>query len=189
MNKIKEKIARFYNSLTIKQKLIYATVLVVIATIIYLIFVNNSYRNTDINYNKIDTAKIIESSNVLYDRATIASLDDILKNLLRIKFKNYYIENEEVTLKKVYSNLVTTNYKKKMSYGKFKKTMENLYTNIIANDDINLMLSKEYIKKVYYSNEYDIYLLELKSQQNEVKNYIGIRLLNNDTEFAITYLE
>ena len=92
----------------------------------------------------------------------------------------------KVTLNDLYSEIVTQNYKKKISKNNFKKTMNNIYLKLFGdNGDYNS--NYNYIEKVYYSAEYDMYLIKLVTIKEEDNAYIGIRINNNN--FLVTYVE
>lgn len=190
MNKIRESINEFINSINSKDKLKYSVIIIIFASIIYFLIVNNSYRQGEINYKNLNSQAIIESSEILYERSTLMTIDEICTNLFKIKFNSFVIDGKQVKLKDVYKINITSNYKKKISSGKFVKKMNTIYDNVFnEGEDISSLNYKNIMDVVYYSAQYDMYLVKISTNDKNIQNYIGIRLYNNNTQFSIIYVE
>lgn len=181
---IKNFLYDYYNSLTSKQKLIYCICIFLFVISIYYMFINKSYRENEINYKKLDSLSIINSSEICYDRDIIKCLDDILDDIIKVYDKNLFINNKKVSLRKFYNEVVSDNYKKAISYRKFKNKVNNLY------DNYNMFYKNYgcYIDLVYYSEVYDMYLVKLISTNDINDLYIGFRLFDN-SEYIISFIE
>lgn len=183
---IKKFLYDYYNSLTSNQKLIYCICIFLFVISIYYIFINNSYRENEINYKKVDLTTIINSSDICYDRNIIKSLDDILNDIIKVHDRSLIVNNKNISLKKFYNESVSDNYKKAISYKKFKEKINNLYDNyFMSYQDINYSY---YIDLVYYSQGYDMYLIKVVSTKNINDMYIGFKLLD-DSEYIISFIE
>lgn len=186
MLKIKEKIFNYFDSLTSKGRLLLMIGILIFLICFYMIFISNNYRSSDVNYNEFNSTTIIERASVIYNRDQIYSLDVVIDEILKINEGTWYVNNKKVTLNDLYSEIVTQNYKKKISKNNFKKTMNNIYLKLFGdNGDYNS--NYNYIEKVYYSAEYDMYLIKLVTIKEEDNAYIGIRINNNN--FLVTYVE
>lgn len=187
MNKIKKYLMDYYNSLDKKQKMILVIILVLILSIVYFAFIKNNYREGEIDYNNVDIQDILESSEIIYERGKIKTLDEILNNILKIYYNSYYIDTEEVSIKDLYNNSVYTSYTNKISYSKFKNKLNSIYQNVLEGEQVSSLDNNTYIKNVFYSYEYDMYLIELKGKNHNP--YIGIRLYTTENVYKITYIE
>lgn len=184
MNNLQKKIIVFFESLSNRNRLILLIALLTLLVFFYVVFIDGNYRGNDINYRKNDLNSIVSNSTVIYDRDKILALDEIVDNILKIKSESWTIDTSFISLDKLYSKTLTDNYKSNLSKGKFKKKMNAIYSNVLGEENYNE--KNNYIKLVYYSPEYDTYLIELKSL-TETKSYIGIRVINN--KYVITYVE
>lgn len=185
-----KSINEFINSLNSKEKLKYLVIIIIFASIIYFLIINNSYRQGEINYKNLNSKLIIDNSEIIYDRSTVMTIDDICNDLLKIKFDSLVLDGKQVKLKDIYKFVVTSNYKKKISSKRFSKEMNEIYSNVFnENEDISALDYKQIIDVVYYSAQYDMYLVKIKTNDQNVQNYIGIRLYNSNTQFSIIYVE
>lgn len=190
MNKIIKSINEFINSLNSKEKLKYSVLILLFASIIYFLIINNSYRQGEINYKNLSSQSIIDNSEIIYDRATIMTIDDICNDLLKVKFDSLVIDGKQVKLKDIYKFDVTSNYKKKISFKKFSKKINEIYNNVFNEiEDISSLNNKQIIDVIYYSVPYDMYLVKINTNSEDIQNYIGIRLYNSNTQFSIIYVE
>ncbi|MGN1012994.1 MAG: hypothetical protein ACI4ON_04090 [Clostridia bacterium] len=165
-------------------------IIIIFVSIIYFLIINNSYRQGEINYKNLNSKLIIENSNVIYDRAILMTIDDICNDLLKVNFNSLVLDGKQVKLKDIYKYDVTSNYKKEISSRKFIKKMSEIYNNVFnENEDISSLEYKQIIEAVYYSAQYDMYLVKIKTNNQDVQNYIGIRLYNSNTKFSIIYVE
>ena len=106
INTIKKKIFNYYNSLNSKQKLIWVVGILVFFMIIYYTFISSNTRvNDNINYDNFNLQDLSESYDIVYDRAIIYSLDEIISKILNIKNDMYYVNEEKVTIKDIYNEL------------------------------------------------------------------------------------
>ena len=189
MNNIIQNLTKKINTLNSQKKLVLFIILILFCTFIYFGIVKNSYRENEINYKKIDFSSVISTSDIVYDRATIKSLDEVLENILMVNYDAYYIDNKKVTLRKVYDNLIYNTYQKEVSYGKFKNKINDLYNNILGNSTIEVIQNKNFINKVYFSNELGMYFLEISHLNDENNSYIGIMINEDEKIFKITYVQ
>jgi len=180
MNKIKKSIMDLYNSLSSKQKLVVLIVFVSIMALIYFNFIKNDYKGDDIDYRKISIESLIESSEVVYDRDLIMSIDKCVNNILKVNNESLIMNNRKVKVRNLYDELVSNNYKKSLSYSKFKNKMNQFYQNVL--NDEGYIDGKNYIDTVLYSSKNNMYLIKL----GEI-SYIGIII--NDFSYTIGYIE
>ena len=148
MSDTREKITNFFNSLTTKEKLILLFILVVILVVFYILVINNNYRGTDINYKDLKSENIIEYSSVVYDRDEILVIDEVVDEILKINDGTWVLNNEPITIKDIYSQVVTPNYKKKMSYNKFKNALNSVYQKVLGENG-KYDSGKNYIDTVF----------------------------------------
>ena len=161
INTIKKKIFNYYNSLNSKQKLIWVVGILVFFMIIYYTFISSNTRvNDNINYDNFNLQDLSESYDIVYDRAIIYSLDEIISKILNIKNDMYYVNEEKVTIKDIYNELLTVNYKKNISYRDFEDNFNNFLQKINYNEYDN---SQTKIDTVYFSDLYNMYLIKLMS--------------------------
>lgn len=189
MGKIVDTIMQYYNSLTSRGKLILAFAILIILMIFSALVINNSYRTEEINYNNLTATQIIENSSVVYARNEIATLDEIVKKILKVHTGEITIKNKRTSIRDLYNETVLDNYKKELSYGKFKKKINHFYEKVLFNKNIT-SINKElnFIEKVYYSYDYNMYIIEIKEEFESENTYLGIRLINNN-EYKISYVE
>lgn len=180
MNKIKKMITDLYNSLNSKEKLILVIILIIIMSFIYFTFIKNSYKKNDIDYRKISIESMKDSAEVVYDRNLIMGIDECINNILKVNDGAFKLNNKTVTIKNIYDEVVSDNYKKSVSYNKFKKKIENVYKNVLGNE--GYIDGKKYIKNVLYSSNNNIYLVEIGDD-----SYIGIVI--DDFSYTIGYVE
>ncbi len=185
MSKYINNIREHFNSLTSTQRLWAVIIIVAILMCFYFIFINNNYRGADINYKTITTQSIIEKSVIVYDRNELLTLNDIVINILKINNNSWYVKNDFVKIKDLYSSAVTTTYKRKLSKSKFTNNLKILYNNVLGESN-SVDSNKNYIDKVYYNAEDDMYLIKFLTI-NDQENYLGIRISNKN--YMITYLE
>lgn len=185
MSKYINKIKEYINSLTSTQRLWTMIIIVAILMCFYFIFINNNYRGADINYKATTAESIIEKSTLVYDRDELLMLDGIIDNILKIKNNTWYVKNNFVKIKDLYSSAVTTTYKRKLSKGKFSSNLELLYSNVLGDSGV-YDNNKNYMEKVYYDAEDNMYLIKFITINGE-DNYLGVRI--NNSNFMITYLK
>ena len=185
MSELKGKLFEYFSSLSTAKKLIWVIGILILLVIFYLFFIKNNYRGSDINYNDINAQKIIEYSSEVYDRDELLSVNLVIENILKIYENKWVLNNKPITLKNLYDNATTENYKKSISRSKFEKKIEEIYSKIFdVNEKYNS--SKNYIEKVYHSDTYDMYLIKLKSFNNS-EAYIGIKI--DGESYLIKYAE
>lgn len=186
MNKLKENILKWYYSLAAKEKLILSISILVILIIFYLIFIKDNYRENEINYKNLTSKEIIETSEITYDRNILASLDEVLVKIFKVKNSKLIIKNKTINMNKLYQEAISNNYKKCISKSKFKNKLSDICENTLnkPNDELNFLKSN--IKCVYFSAKYDMYLIEI-NLINDVSSYIGIRV--KDNTYTIVYIE
>ncbi len=184
MEKLQNKLIKFFESLSTKNRLLFIIGILIVLVLFYMIFINGNYRGSDINYRKANIETIINTSSYIYDRDQIMALDEVIDKILKIKNETWAIDTKFVTLNNLYSQTLTDNYKNFLSKSKFKKKMNEIYSNVLDSNGYNK--DKNYTKQVYYSAEYNTYLVELNTL-TDIKSYIGIRLVNNT--YVISYLE
>ena len=189
MNKIKDSLLNIYNSLNNTQKLILAIIIVVCFSLFYLLVVKNSYREDEINYNTLNFSTIIEESDIVYDRSIIKSFDEVLNNILKINYDSYYVNNKKITFKKVYENMIYNSYTKELSYGNFKKKIKALYNNVLGESNINILDNNNFINKVYYSSELDMYIISVSHINDDANSFIGLKVFKDENIFKIAYLQ
>lgn len=189
MRKLGDAIMQFYNSLTSRGKLILAFAVLVILMLFSSLVINNSYRTEEINYNKLTAVQIIEKSDVIYSRNEIASLDEITEKILKIHTKELVIKNDKVSIRDLYNNTVLDNYKKELSYRKFKKKLNHFYDKVFTNRNSEYLDKNiNFIEKVYFSYDYNMYIIEIREEFENENTYLGIRLINNN-EYKISFVE
>ena len=180
---------QFYNSLTSRGKLILAFAVLVVLMLFSSLVINNSYRSDEINYNNLTATQIIEKSNVIYARNEIVSLDEVLEKILKIHTGELVIKNDKISIRDLYNNTLLDNYKKELSYGKFKKKLNHFYDKVFLNKNAEVLdTNNNYIEKVYFSYDYNMYIIEIKEEFENENTYLGIRLINNN-EYKISFVE
>lgn len=184
MSNLYKKISNYYNSLSSKGKLILITLLVLILAIIYYLLARGSFREGEINYKDFNIQTAIDNSDVVYERGKISKADETVQDILDVNTKQYIVNGKVVTVKQLYKYVVSNNYKKVISYHKFKKLLNNFYKKMYSSDGT---YSKNYIDKVYYYSSYSMYIVKLNTLNGE-DAYIGIIGLDND-KFTIGYIE
>ena len=188
MNKIKNFILNWYYSLNSREKLILAVVMLFLLILFYFVFIRNSYRENEINYNELNSQEIIDNSNVVYNRERILSLDEIIVKIFKINQSRLNINDKIVSIKELYNNSVTNNYKKEISYKKFKQKIELIQQDVYGDlNNIEVDYFNTIIDKVYYSDKYDMFLVKLKTI-NEKDRYIGLRIIN-EYNYNIVYID
>lgn len=187
---IKNILMKKYNSLNGKRKLLLAIIIILVIIILYHVFIKASPRGNEINYKKITAQIIIEDSTVEYDRGKISILNSIIENVFKLQESELMIEGENISKKQFYKAAVTNNYKNNLSFGKFKKKIDHISEKVyFGYKNKNMLNLKDIIKNVYYSPNYDMYLIELNENYEQENTYIGIRLITETSTYYIVYLE
>ncbi len=187
MNNLKEKIIDWYENLNTNKKIFFVFVVVAFLGVIYYFFINNNYREGEINYKKFNINEIVVESNIIYDRSMINSLDGVLKDFLKVKYNSLYLGDKKISLSKYYNNTVLNSYKKEMSQLKFKKTSKEFFLKVLGENDISYLEYGNFIDKVYYSKDYDMYILKVKTL-DENDAYFGI-VVSNNSNYQISYIQ
>lgn len=180
MEKLKKSIIKFYNSLTSKGKLTLWSVLVIILALLYALVIRNGYKDNEINYNKVNIETLLSDSEVTYNRDIIMSLEGILNSIMKVSDGTLRINDNNISYRDLYNSVVSENYKKKISYSKFKKSMDKVLTD--AYDGGSYDSNKTYITEVLYAHGYNMYLIKLGDN-----SYIGI--IMNPSSYNIGYIE
>lgn len=189
MRKIMDTIMQYYNSLTSRGKLILAFTILVVLMLFSSLVINNSYRADEIDYNNLTATQIIEKSDIVYVRSEIATLDEIIGKVLKVHTGELILKNDIASIRDLYNNAVLDNYKKELSYGKFKNKINHFYQKTLFNRNVtNINNDINYIKKVYYSYDYNMYIIEVNEEFETENTYLGIRLIENN-EYKISFVE
>jgi len=117
----------------------------------------------------------------------INSLDGVLKDFLKVKYNSLYLGDKKISLSKYYNNTVLNSYKKEMSQLKFKKTSKEFFLKVLGENDISYLEYGNFIDKVYYSKNYDMYILKVKTL-DENDAYFGI-VVSNNSNYQISYIQ
>lgn len=190
MGELKNKIISKYNSLNSREKLIWAIGILLMFVIIYHIFLTSVPRANEIDYRNLTTQMIIEDSKIEYDRGKISSLNGIVENMLKLEYSELMIDGKTVSKREFYNATVTNNYKKNISFGRFKKVLSHINEKVYYGyENRNMVNTKDVINCVYYSPNYDMYLIELKENYEQENTYIGIRLTSETKTYSVVYLE
>lgn len=185
MEKLRKNIIGWYSSLTSQQKLKISIIGLVILISFYLIFIRNSYRQDEINYKNISNDSIIQSSYMVYDRNIILTLDEIIEKILKVETNEYRIKDKQISINTLYKDAVSYNYKKNITKKQFKNKMNLVYEKVLNNENYNAY--KNYIQEVYFSEQYDMYLIRLNTcDDSEI--YIGIKIID-DYFYNIVYFQ
>lgn len=181
-----ENVKKFIENLSYKQKLIYSIVFVaVIFIIVKLVFENIiENRNSVIDYKNMNGEDFYILSHELDNDDLYVILknisDDIIEMCLQKKVDN---TGQYITSKKLYNEILTSNYEKNISMKEFSLVVESIVNkyNNIADSYIDVVPSNI---TEYYDG---YYIVTYNSNQESI--YIGIMLDVSNNRFYIWYLE
>lgn len=171
-------------------KLIIYIILVILLSFAVKGISNISFESTMIDYKNI-TGKDLQNQSVeCKDRAVYVVLDNIIRDFLSVEFNGNKINDKIVSVKDYYNYALDKEYKANMSFSKFNKKVNNLYSNIYVEekkyDDIPL---DEVINSIYtYSDSLKMYLVKLNTNTN-IDSYIGIKFSDTTNNYWIFYVE
>lgn len=187
MNNLKEKVITWYEDLSTNKKMILIFFIVILLALLYYIFINNNYREGEINYSKFDINDIIIESNIIYDRSMIDSLDEVLKDFLKIKYNSLNLGDKKISLSKYYNSVVLNSYKKDISAIKFNKISKNFFLKVLGENDINFLEYQNFINKVYYSKDHNMYIIKVNTVDKS-DAYFGV-VVSNSSNYQLSYIQ
>lgn len=176
-----------FERFTVKENILIFSVVLILLIIANRLIQNSGTNSNELNYKDISAEKIIEDSNVCYDREVYWRLDSIIKTILATKISDKddihensdgLVESQKYSINDYY-HFITGRYKKNISKANFISKLKN----VIAKANIEY---SNPIDKIYQYNNSTYYLVKIKSD-NDI--YIGIDLLSEVNGYYIFYVE
>lgn len=187
MNKFISSLKEKYNSLSTSNKLKLIVSIVIVLALIYYLLVNKSYRENEIVYDNLTAESIIENSYIIYNRIELQEINEIISKLSDINYSRYYVDDKLITIKDLYNYGVTENYKKAISNRKFSNKFSEIFMNLYS-DNSEEGIIENFIDRVYYSDEYDMYLVKFKTIEDK-NYYIGFNLTYAEGQYSIIFIQ
>lgn len=178
-----DRFINFFESLTIKKKMIFLIATALILMILTMIMANfsngnNSSYSSKIKYRSSDISSLLGDNFVEnYDNR-----DDyiIIKNIVE-QLGNRY--NDDYTTYKVYYDAIDSNYQKHINKKNFAKKLNEVAQ--AASSTRNNLKMKMYIN-AFYENTY---IVEIETENEENNHYIGFKLDKSQKTYEIFYVE
>lgn len=190
----RERVSNKFNSLTTKQKMLFALLCLVVLMIGTYIL---SSPKDGINYKTANKDTFISNSTVSYNRDVYAILDDIIKkyidsyqtiekldttNLIEYVYLGY-------TTREYYSAL-TPGYKKYLGKGKYMELAKSMLNKFVTRNENGIVIHNDIpIKEVYRINDTNMYFCKLNTINENIESYIGIKIDSSSNTYSIFYLE
>ncbi len=185
-----DEIKRIFSEMNNIQKFISAVVFLIIMIILVNVLskVIVKDRKNGIDYKHTSGNDICLSLNTIHDDDLYVTLKNISDDIFSIIMGNKYDEQgKEVSITKVYNDIITSSYKQSISKISFNNRVKNIYEKIdlIKSNDITLIPDNI----LEYSNNY--YMLRYRCEMNNetIEIYIGIALDTTRNIYYIWYLE